>query len=470
MFKVLHCSAECYPYAKVGGLADVAGSLPKYQTLAGMQSMLIMPMHRTAFLYAHGWDVVFKGDIQIGRAVLSYTIIKEQKDICGFELYAVDLHGLLDREKVYGYDDDAYRFLAFQLCVVNWVASFQQLPEVIHLHDHHTAIIPFILRYTNYVQKLGKIKTVLTIHNAQYQGIEPWSFTQLLPWWDHQKTGLLEWDDQFNALACGIRCADNVNTVSKTYMQELMQYANGLEKLFEYEKGKCTGIVNGIDHDVWNPETDVFIHTHYDVASVKNGKQKNKENLCTEFGFDHSLPLFIFIGRLVYDKSADLLPAIIEHSFSEFGYRMNWLLLGSGDFYLEEALKHTTEKHHSNVEFVRAYNEPLSHRMYASADFLLMPSRIEPCGLNQLYAMRYGTVPMVRRTGGLQDTVIDIGDEGGYGICFNHAEVGEILHAIDRALYVYQDADAMHHSRNNMMKINHSWQQTVQEYSDLYNY
>jgi starch synthase len=469
MLKVLHCSAECYPYAKVGGLADVAGSLPKYQSRVGIHAMLIMPMHRTSFLLEHQWEVVHQSFIYLGYTRLNYTIIKERENFCGFEMYAVDIHGVLDREKVYGYEDDSQRYLTFQMAVVSWLECLQHKPDVVHVHDHHTSLIPFFMQHTSAKVKLTGIKTVLTIHNAQYQGNMPWTLTDLFPSWDSWKTGLLEWHGEVNSLACGIKCADKVNSVSRNYMQELRHQSNGLELLFEYEKGKCSGIINGIDFEVWNSETDTFISENYGVKNVKAGKQKNKKILCEERGLNPDLPLFIFIGRLVYDKAADLLPEIIEGGFGKFGSSMNWMVLGSGDRGWEYALEEVAQKHHAQVRMITSYNEPLSHQMYAAADFLLMPSRVEPCGLNQLYAMRYGTIPMVRRTGGLQDTVIDMGENEGFGICFTHASQEDILQAIDRALYVYHDKKSIGIFRERMMKINHSWAQTVREYSDLYN-
>jgi starch synthase len=419
--EIIHVSAECFPMAKAGGLADVVGSLPKYQNSLGHTAKVVMPMHKTSFLYNNSWEVVHKGTINFGPSVLEYTIIKEEKNILGFDLYCVDIFGLLDRQRIYGYDDDNERFLAFQIAVLDWICQWNHLPDVLHVHDYHTGLIPFFMKHCYIYSKLASIKTILTIHNAQYQGWMNWKFTQFFPLWDSWKSGLLEWNNQINPLACGIKCADKVTTVSPTYMKELMNKANGLEALFEYEKGKCCGILNGIDFDVWNPETDAFLFKNFSSKNVEVEKQENKIKLCDDFGLNSSLPLIIFIGRLVGEKSADLLPEVIKLAFEKYYGQFNLLVLGNGDKYIEQQLTQINEKwfgyYHTKIEF----NEKLSHQMYASADFLLMPSRVEPCGLNQLYALRYGTIPMVRRTGGLNDTVIDFGDKNGYGICFNNA-------------------------------------------------
>ncbi|MEI8052885.1 MAG: glycogen/starch synthase [Bacteroidota bacterium] len=465
--EILHVSAECFPMAKAGGLADVVGALPKYQMAIGHIAKVVMPMYRTSFLYNNEWEVVHKGAILFGESHLQFTVIKEKSDFLKFNLFCIDIHGLLDRQKIYGYDDDNERFLAFQLSVIEWISKWELKPDVVHVHDYHAGLIPFFMRYCYDYRHLNTIKTVLTIHNAQYQGWMNWSFTKYFPVWDSWKAGLLEWNNQINPLACAIKCADKVNTVSPTYMKELMNKANGLESLFEFEKGKCSGIINGIDNSVWNPKTDSLIHKQFDQKNIVVGKRKNKQKLCTDFGFDESLPLIIFIGRLVGEKAADLLPEAISTAFEKSNKKFNCLILGNGDKTIEKNLSEIHQQwfgyYHSQIE----YNEKLSHQMYAGADFLLMPSRVEPCGLNQLYAMRYGTIPIVRRTGGLNDTVIDIGDNG-YGICFNNASVEDIVLSIIRAIKLYENTDMVNDIRNKMIKINTSWEKSAQDYIDLY--
>jgi starch synthase len=295
-----------------------------------------------------------------------------------------------------------------------------------------------------------------------------WDKITYLPSWDTWRWGLLDWENTVNPLASAIRCADRVNTVSPGYLQELMNNANGLEQLFNYEKGKCSGIINGIDYEVWNPEKDTYILDNFSANDVAHGKALNKKKLCDDFGFDQRYPLFIFIGRLVGEKAADLLPAAIRQAFEYFGREFSFLILGSGSNALEHELASISEErfgyYHSQIE----YNEKLSHQMYAGADFLLMPSRVEPCGLNQLYAMRYGTVPVVRRTGGLRDTVIDYGEDNGYGVCFNHASVEDILNAMSRSLDLYKDKEKLQHIRTRMMEISNSWETSAAAYIRLY--
>jgi starch synthase len=467
--EIIHVSAECYPMAKVGGLADVVGALPKYQQKQGHTAKVVVPMYRTKFLYDNEWEVVHKGNFSMSTMNFDFTIIKEKTNKLGFDLYCVDINGLLDREKVYGYDDDTERFTAFQIAVLEWINKWEHQPDIVHVHDHQAALIPFMMRECYGYGKLKNIATVLTIHNAQYQGWMGWDKAVYLPAWNTWRWGMLDWSNTVNPLACGIKSADKVNTVSPGYMQELMDEANGLEYLFRTEYAKCSGIINGIDYKVWNPEKDTYILDNYGVKDAEEGKALNKKKLCKDFNLDIKLPLIVFIGRLVGEKAADLLPDAIRNALTNYPGKLNFLILGSGDPAVEHALTSIQNNFVGYFNTQISYNEKLSHLMYAGADFLLMPSRVEPCGLNQLYAMRYGTVPIVRRTGGLRDTVIDIDEENGYGLCCNHASLSDIDISIQRAIELYADKKKMKQIRKTMMEIDNSWTTSAQQYLHLYN-
>lgn len=466
--EIVHVSAECYPFAKAGGLGDVVGALPKYLQLAGNFAKVVCPMYRTKYLFQKKWEVVHKGNTNMGPWFFDYTIIKESSNELGFDLYLVDINGLLDREKIYGYEDDPERFTAFQIAVLDWISSWSHQPDVIHAHDHHTGLIPFMMKYCYRYKRLSNIKTVFTIHNAEYQGSMSWQKSIYLPEWNTWHWGMLDWNNAINPLAAAVKCADSVTTVSPNYMRELQMHANGLETLFQQESAKCVGILNGIDTKVWNPETDQYLDKHYSVKTVTAGKQYHKKQLCERFGLDVEKPLFVFIGRLVGEKGAEIIPSAIADAFQYIGRKMNFLILGSGSSETEAALVSLKNIAVNDYNVFIGYNEALSHLMYAGADFLMMPSRVEPCGLNQMYALRYGTMPMVRRTGGLQDTVIDVGDEGGFGICFNEVSKGDLTHAIYRAGLIYQDTKKMANYQKKMMKIDHSWESSIQQYMRIY--
>ncbi len=466
--EILHVTAECYPVAKAGGLGDVAGALPKYQNQLGHIAKLVMPMYRTKFLYENTFETVHKGSFGMGPYWFNYTVIKETTNKLGFDCYLVDINGLLDREAIYGYSDDSERFTGFQIAVVDWLSKWQHQPDVVHVHDYHAGLVPFMMQQCVAYRHLAAIPTVLTIHNAQYQGWMGWDKAHYLPEYDSWQWGKLDWKDSINPLACAVKCALKVTTVSQSYLEEMRISANGLENLFEYERGKCTGILNGIDNIVWDPATDSYLTNNFSVTTAEAGKLANKKLLCEQFNLDINKPLFVFIGRLVHEKAADLLARAISDSVYHMEGKMNFLVLGSGEpsveWDLESLNAPLTGYYNSRI----GYNEKLSHEMYAGADFLLMPSRVEPCGLNQMYAMRYGTIPIVRNTGGLRDTVIDFGNEGGYGILFNDASVWDITYSVHRALDLYNTKKRLKDIRKKIMKLDNSWGKSAQQYIDLY--
>ena len=468
--EIIHISAECYPVAKVGGLGDVVGSLPIYQATSGHDVKVVMPMYRTKFLYDNEWDLIYEDNQFLGSQSFHYSIIKEKTNKLGFELFLVDIKNLLDREKVYGYDDDSERFISFQIAFCDWLTKTKLVPDIIHCHDHHTGLIPFMIKYCfAFNHQLSEVPTVFTIHNAQYQGWMGWDKYFYIPLYDSWRYGLLDWKNLINPMASALKCAWKVTTVSQSYLDELKYSSNGLESLFEFEKGKCTGILNGIDTQVWNPETDPLIIGNYNHESVDKGKKENKLELCKQFNLDPQKPLIVFIGRLVGEKAADLLPTAIGQSIQQQNGNAIFLVLGSGDPDIESQLEQLKHRFKGYFNSYIGYQEQLSHNMYAGADFLLMPSRVEPCGLNQLYALRYGTIPMVRSTGGLKDTVIDFSEAYGFGIRFNEASIGDITHSVGRAIDLYENnPDEFTRIRSYMMTLDHSWNASASQYIDLY--
>ncbi len=465
--KVFHLSAECYPVAKVGGLGDVVGALPKYLVQKGIDAKVILPFYDKKFTQTHTFETIYNGQSNLGNRDFNFEVLKEASNVLGFELYLIKIPGLIDRPDVYSYPDEIEQFIAYQISVLEWVIAQQIKVDVFHCHDHHSGLVPFLINFSSRFDSLRNTPTVLTIHNAQYQGWFGWDKFYYLPQVDVSKTGLLDWAGCINSLATAVKCCTIYTTVSPGYLEELKINSNNLEHLFEMEDYKGLGIINGIDTDVWDPKTDMMIPHKYNLTSLKKGKAANKVDLCAQFGLDGSKPLITFIGRLVIEKGADILPYVLASCLETFKGQVSFLVLGSGEKYIEEALAAIPKSENYNV-FI-GYDEQLSHRIYAAADFILMPSRVEPCGLNQLYALKYGTIPIVRSTGGLKDTVIDFEDENGYGIRFNNTTANDVTEAIERAITIYKDTKKITALRKIAMGLNFSWAQSASQYIQLYN-
>jgi starch synthase len=288
-----------------------------------------------------------------------------------------------------------------------------------------------------------------------------------LPDIDGTKGGMLEWGDCINPLASAIKCCWAYTTVSPNYLVELKHNSNRLEFLFELEPQKGTGILNGIDVDVWNPATDPMLSFNYSKTTVKANKLKNKQELCEKFGLNPDKPLITFIGRLVAEKGADKLVELIREISLRNQDEFCFLILGSGEKGIENDLKEM-QSYLKNYNCYIGYDEELSHKIYASADFILMPSRVEPCGLNQLYALRYGAIPIVRSTGGLKDSIVDFDNEGGYGIRFDNLELMEMVVAIQRAINLYHNHKKLDQLRKLMMGLDFSWGKSANTYYQLY--
>jgi starch synthase len=466
--EILHVGAECYPVAKVGGLADVIGSLPKYQSDKENKVSVAIPCYQTVFRLENDFECIHWGKLKLGHFNFPYSVLKEKSNKLGFELYLIDIPELFDRPNVYNYRDDIERFLSFQIAVLDWISGRSLMPDIIHCHDHHTGLIPFMKNYCLKYEKLKSIPTIITIHNGLYQGIFTFNKLYYLPEFDLIHIKDLEWGNCINSLASAIKCADEITTVSPSYLNEINHTDNGLETLFQRVKHKSKGILNGIDTVIWNPDTDPMLETNYSINTINEGKQKNKEQLCSLFNLNPEKPLFSFIGRLYNEKGADLLYKAISTALTTYKDQINFIILGYGDVEIENQLKKLLEVYNYNYHVNIGYDEKLAHKTYAGSDFILIPSRIEPCGLNQMYAMRYGTIPIVRRTGGLKDTIVDFEDNGN-GICHDQATVEDICDAIQRAVDLYSDKNEIDQIRIKGMNTHHSWEHASREYIELYN-
>jgi starch synthase len=471
---ITHISAECYPAAKAGGLGDVVGALPKYLNKAGDEAMVVMPYYQTDWLKDADTDFIFEGSFPFEAKSISFSVHRVDKKILGFELYLIKIPGRFDRPGVYidpwsghPYWDEMERFFSFQIAALEWLNNRQIQPDVIHCHDHHTGLIPFLMQECFRFDRFKQTPSILTIHNGEYQGKYPIEAYNKLPAFNLENLGVLEWDDQMNCLAAGIKSAWKVTTVSEGYMQELLEFCNGLELLLRQEEEKTVGIVNGIDVDIWNPKTDPLLDKNYTAASLVKGKDKNKHILCQQFSVPADRPLFAFIGRLVREKGADMIPDLITECH-KMGIEASFIVLGTGDPALHDIFKKLVDTHFGYFDSRLEYNEKLAHQIYAGSDFLMMPSRVEPCGLNQFYAMRYGSIPLVRKTGGLADTVIDISEDNGYGIVFEKFNLEEFINSVKRGVDIYNKKEFFERNRKEIMKLDFSWKKSTEKYIKLY--
>ncbi|MDX1672477.1 MAG: glycogen/starch synthase [Balneolaceae bacterium] len=472
--KVYHLSAECYPVAKVGGLADVVGSLPKHLPNHGVRGTVVMPKYRNDWTENHRFETVHQDSAPLGEDSFSYRIQEEIGKALGFPLYVVDIPERFDRPGIYldprsghGYWDEFERFLSFQIAALDWIKAVETKPDVLHCHDHHTALVPFIMTRSYQYRDLQSIPTVLTIHNAEYQGIQDRHRRRLLPDFNMADMGLLDWDGKLNSLAAGIKCCWQFTTVSPTYMEQLAESDHDLAPLIQQEFDKARGILNGIDTEVWNPETDPDLEENFSVGDRGKGKRSNKEALCRRFNLDPERPTFSYIGRLAREKGADLLPDLIRRVL-DYDNEVNFVVLGTGDPVLHEQFHMMNRQYVGYFDATLEYNESLAHLIYGGSDFILMPSRVEPCGLNQMYAMRYGTIPIVRETGGLKDTVKDISVRGGYGLTFREFTPEAAINALDRALELFDNSSKLSRIRKRIMELDFSWNVSAKQYIEMY--
>ncbi len=471
--KVLHISAECYPAAKAGGLADVVGALPKYLNNTGVDSAVIMPKYHTKWMMNQRYVEVFRGVMRLDHHFIPYSIEQEIENKLGYPLFVVNIPGKFDRGGVYAdphsgraYGDEVERYICFQQAVLYWIMQLPERPQVLHCHDHHTGLIPFLVRYGYEFNSLEGTPTIFTIHNGQYHGAFSWKNYNLLPYFDNNYRGLLDWNNTINPLATGVKCCWRLTTVSPSYMEELRYSANGLESLIAQETSKSCGILNGIDNVVWDPRGDELI-PHKLNGSVDKYKLANKKKLAKRFNINTKLPLITFIGRLVREKGADIIPDLISR-FLSAGGKAAFVVLGSGEKWVEDQFYAMRDQFPGTFDCAIEYNEALAHTLYAGSDFLLMPSRVEPCGLNQLYALRYGTVPIVRSVGGLQDTISDLSEQDARGIRFNRFNISAAFTALQRATEFYQHQDSFKLLRNRNMDLDFSWEKSASDYTKIY--
>ena len=455
-------------------MGDVVGALPKYLSAAGVPTGVIIPKYRLKWFNEHQFHTVYKGAVRLHNYYVPFTIEQESANSLGFPFFVADIPGKFDRPGIYigpgghSYADDVERYLSFQQAVLQWMLNSPGRPRLLHCHDHHAGLIPFMIKHCPEYRGLSWMPTVFTIHNGAYHGAFGWDKMYLLPSFEAEARGLLDWSGNINPLATAVKCAGRVTTVSPSYLKELQQNAGGMESLLQHEQHKCLGIINGIDSQVWDPATDSYLGAPLgeDVAAFKKA---NKQLLAQHFRLNPNLPLVSFVGRLVGQKGADLIPDLI-HRVMHSDDNLSFAILGTGEPGLESAFNQLNQQYPGRFSATLEYNEGLAHLIYAGSDFLFMPSRIEPCGLNQMYAMGYGTIPIVRSVGGLKNTVPDIGEPNntGRGIRFNQFTLDDGQLALHRAVQLFHNPPILEQIRERIMQLDFSWEKPAAEYIEIY--
>ncbi|WP_313799394.1 glycogen synthase GlgA [Cytobacillus sp.] len=470
--KVLFAVSECIPFAKSGGLADVAGALPKELARQGMDIRVILPKYGLI-------DNNLKARM---NKKAEYTVeVGWRKQYCGIEelafqgvhYYFVDNEYYFMREELYGYFDDGERFAFFCKAVLDSLSHINFQPDIIHCHDWHTGMIPFLLKFECKEKKGYEcIQTVFTIHNLLFQGIMPRESLKELFGLKEEYFHIdyLEFYGCINYMKGGIVAADKITTVSPTYKREIQTGAYGekLHELLQCRSHDLEGILNGIDLELYNPERDPFLFKNYSWNDLTN-KRVNKCHLQERLGLpiNEKTPMIAMITRLTKQKGIDL----VKHVFRELIAKdIQLIILGTGDDEYEHFFQQMEAAYPHKCKAYIGFDEGLAHEVYAGADLFLMPSQFEPCGLGQMIAMRYGAVPIVRETGGLNDTVFSFNEQSreGNGFSFSHYHAHDMLFTIERALRFYWDEACWRNIVQHAMAMNYSWAQSAEKYKQLY--
>ncbi len=461
---VCFVTSECVPYVKTGGLADVSGALPVALSRLGVHVKLILPLYDSIRVFDHGFIHAMEFHGQSVRAAdedIPFNVWYGHLPDSEVEVYLVDCPRFFHRGRTYtNQPDEVLRFVFLQHAAIRILQHYAWSPDIMHANDWQTALLPRMLR-TDYAWDalFHPTRSILTIHNLAYQGH--------VPEWLSVRIGGVR-----NCLEDGIRHADRIVTVSPTYAREIQtgEFGEGLDGWLRSRGWDLDGILNGMDTDVWNPATDPHIHTPYSAEALE-GKQQNRKDLLEEFGLtagDDTLLVGV-ISRFARQKGLDLLLAALDDIMDR--NPVSFVILGSGDAALEDGFRHARERHPDRLGLRIGYDDALAHRIEAGADAFLMPSRYEPCGLNQMYSMHYGTLPIVHATGGLADTVIDLDEnpDDGTGFVFREAAPHALAHALIRAVQAFGHPERWTAAMQRGMLTDFSWDHASQAWLDVYN-
>ena len=466
--KVLYATSEAYPFAMSGGLADVAGALPKALRKRLVGCRVVMPLYETVSEELRS-KMTF---------VTSITVpVSWRRQYCGiFEakydgviFYLLDNQYYFKRNGLYGHYDDAERFAFFSRAVLEMIPHVDFVPEVIHCNDWQTALIPVFLDTIYKKNELYRnIKTVFTIHNIQYQGKYGNEIVEDVLGVPSEGAHLIEYDGGVNLMKGAIECADRVTTVSPSYADEIKDpwYAHGLDAIIRARDFKLSGIVNGIDTEVYNPETDTHLWANYSAEDL-SGKAKNKEELQKMAGLpvNSDIPVIGIVSRLVTHKGLDLVKCVFEQMLA---LNVQFVVLGSGEWEFETFFYSMAAAHPDKVSLKLGFVPDYARKIYAGADIFLMPSKSEPCGLAQMIALRYGTIPIVRETGGLKDTVKDSFDNEGNGFTFSNYNAHDMAYVVERAVKGFENKEGWEILVKRAMGCDNSWGKSANTYIKLY--
>jgi len=467
--KVLYVASEALPFAASGGLADVAGSLPKAMRARLVGCRVVMPLYES-----------IPQELRDGMKFLTSLSVPVawRRQYCGvFEAkhngviyYLLDNQYYFKRQGMYGHYDDAERFAFFSRAVLEMLPCLDFKPDIIHANDWQSALVPlfYSIFYANREGYQG-IKTALTIHNIQYQGKYGMELIEDVLGIPPEHRQLVEYDGCVNFMKAGIECADRVTTVSPTYAQEILDpwFSWGLDPILNARSWKLMGILNGIDTEGYDPAADPNIYENYTVDTVEAGKAANKKALQERLALPQrpDVPLIGMVTRLTSHKGLDLVKYIVDDLMQR---DVQMVVLGSGEWVYENFFREVQNKYPEKFCYCVGFIPELARKIYAGVDIFLMPSKSEPCGLAQMVACRYGTLPVVRETGGLKDSIIDCGEEGGFGFTFKTYNADDMLAAIDRALGAYANKPDLKLLRERCMTEDFTWGRSANTYIRMY--
>lgn len=467
--KILIVSSEAAPFVKSGGLGDVIGSLPKALLEMGADIRIVIPKYKT-IKQEHFLGTEFMGnyDTKLGWRIQKAGVLYKDADV---PVYFIENDYYFGRQEIYGYSDDNERFAFFSRAVIDMLPFVDFIPDIIHCNDWQTGPLPMLLKETyKKVSYLKNIKTLYTIHNLQYQGNFDAASLEMfdLPGYLFDN-GTVEFYGRMSYMKAGIVYSDMISTVSETYANEIQteEYGYGFDGIIRANSDKLKGIINGIDYVINNPETDKHIDVNFSEKTIEL-KKENKKLLQKELGLEErDVPMVCMVSRLANQKGFDILACAMEQIM---GNDLQFVLLGTGEKQYEDMFRYYENRWKGRFCSCIMFDNTLAQKIYASGDMFLMPSRFEPCGLGQMFSLRYGTVPIVRKTGGLVDTVEQYNSETGKGngFLFDTYNAEGILWALGEALKVYNNQQEWHTLVENCMKSHLSWTDSAKIYIELY--